>query len=244
MILPLDSNLRNPPKLISPKLVLVFNAIRYSVDICEISIHRLITNLENLQKDSETEIFDIPCIFSDVWSIINNSVIFKKIICREFNIKETEKALVEINKATHLRHSNQHIDERLKEEILSDVLPVYGMLSWRTEKNEQNVFNATTIYSGTFTSKENIKMTISNPTGIDKIKGNINMLEFRSIIREKKNKKFVYREESIILDQIISDMKKLIIHFDKQLNEQLKKHNLDEKHLSDLIFQIGPIKTV
>jgi len=243
MIIPLDSNLRIPPKVISPKQVLVFNAIRYSIDICEISLDRLITNLEKFENDSETKIFDIPSIFLDIWSIINNSVIFKKIICREFNINEKENNLIEINKAKNLRDSNQHIDERLKEKLLTDELPVYGMLCWRSETNEKNVFNATTLYSGTFTSKEKIKMTISNPTGIDKISGNINMLEFRSIVREKKNKKWVYREESVILDQIISDIKKWIIHFDKQLNEELKEYYLGERHQSDLILKTGPIIT-
>lgn len=241
MILSLNSNLRNPPKIISPKQVLIFNAIRYSIDICEISLRRLITNLEKFQDDSKSDKFDVPSIFLDVWSIINNSVIFKKIICREFNIDENEKSLLEINKAKNLRDSNQHIDERLKEKILTNELPVYGMLCWRTERNEKNIFNVTTLFSGTFTSKEKINMIISNPTEVDKIIGKINMIEFRNIVREKKNKEWIYREESVFLDQIISDIKKWIDLFDKQINEQLKVYDSVEKHQSDLIFQMGSI---
>jgi len=243
MILPSDSILRNPPQVISPKQILVFNAIRYSIDICEISFNRLMDNLDEFDKGDPPTEFTIPNIFLDVWSVINNSVIFMKIICREFQISPNEKALAEIKKAKDLRDSNQHIDERLREKILSNELPVYGRLNWRNHKGNNKAFYATLLYSGTFTSKEKISMTISNRTDVTKLIGNINMLEFSDIIREKIGKKWIFREESVVLDQIMADLKKWIQFFDEQVNEQLKDHISAKRHLSDLVLELGPIET-
>jgi len=243
MIIPKKSLLRNPPKLLSPRQVLTFNAMRYSIDICEISLNRLIENLRKFETKIGPNISGFPDIFLDVWSIINNSVIFKNIVCREFELNLSDELFTEINKAKSLRDSNQHIDERLSENIMTNELPVYGLLNWRNETKVENIVNISSIYSGTFTSKKKIEMTISNPK-IDRLKGKIHMIEFRGVIRENKNKKRVFREQSIFIDQIISDLRKWIKSFDFEVNEQLKDYDTTEKHISDFSILLKGIKTV
>ena len=241
MLLPENSYLRNPPSIISPKQVLTFNALRYSIDICEISKNRLAEKLYKINGANPIEPFDFPSIFLDVWSIINHSVIFKKIIVREFNIDENEPNLEEINKAKNLRDSNQHIDERISEPLFSNDLPAYGLISWRRKGINENLIDVSTIYSGTFTSKREIKMTIRNPDFETDFE-NAHMIEFTSIIREKENGKWVFKEQNILIDKIIYDLSCYVELFDNQINEQLGKYKNIEIHKSDLIVQMTGIR--
>lgn len=125
MILPLKSHIRNPPKILLPQQVVSFNAIRYSLDICQLSHERLIKKLSEQTEKRDIEPIDFPEIFSDVWSIINNAQMFGKIICREFGISKTEPKLSEIVKAIDFRNSNQHLEERISQVLSVDDLPVY-----------------------------------------------------------------------------------------------------------------------
>lgn len=79
MILSNNSYLRNPPVIIDPKQVVVFDSIRFSLDICDISYSRLKSNLSLLADKVKISQKDYPEIFLDVWSLISNSVIFYKI---------------------------------------------------------------------------------------------------------------------------------------------------------------------
>jgi len=115
MILPLNSKIRYSPIEIEPNQVLTFNAIRYCTDICEVSFLRLVGNLSIITEKGITHCFDSPTIFSDVWSIINNAVIFKKLLCQELKVPADNERFKEINKAIKLRNTNQHIAERLSE---------------------------------------------------------------------------------------------------------------------------------
>lgn len=238
MILPLNSHIRNPPTILLPKQVVLFNAIRYSVDICELSHERLIKKLSEQTEKRDIEPFDFPEIFSEVWSIVNNAQMFGKIICREFGISKAEPKLSEIIKAIDFRNSNQHFEERISQVLSVEDLPIYGFLSWRKNYFETNEIVLSTIYSGTFTNKSNISMPISNKKQIelDRI---IQKIEFSNVIREKgKSGKWEFNEHKISISKLISDLKSWIDHFDKQINEQFDKVEDLEKHTSDLVIKI------
>jgi hypothetical protein len=238
MILPLNSYIRNPPTILLPKQVVSFNAIRYSLDICQLSHERLIRKLSEQTEKKDIEPIDFPEIFSDVWSIINNAQMFGKIICREFGISKTEPKLSEIIKAIDFRNSNQHFEERISQVLSVEDLPVYGFLSWRKNYLETDEIILSTIYSGTFTNKSNVNMPISNEiqTEPDEI---IQKIEFSNVIREKDNSgKWEFNERKISISKLISDLKSWIDHFDEQINEQFDKIENLEKHKSDLIIQM------
>ena len=82
MIIKPNSFLRRPSTKIHPEQIIIFNAIRYSVDICEMAFNRLEKNLYEFQKQYYDGKY-IALIFSDVWTIINNGAILKKIICKD-----------------------------------------------------------------------------------------------------------------------------------------------------------------
>lgn len=236
MILPKESYIRYPPTKIHPDQIVVFNAIRYSVDICEISYLRLIENLSMLTDKGKIDNQDFAKIFLDVWSIINNSVIFKKIVCREFGLSGNEIHFKEINKAIKLRDTNQHIDERLSPVFANNDYPIYGSLSWiKLYPNSEFIYSA--IFSGSFTNKESANISISNRNN-DELDDVIQKIEFTSIARKGTRQNHIFENESILINQIIKDLIWWISELDKQLAELNKKAEFSEIHSSDLLIQL------
>lgn len=238
MILPMNSYIRNPPKILLPKQVVTFNAIRYSLDICQLSFQRLIKKLSEQTEKKEIEPIDFPEIFSDVWSIINNAQMFGKIICREFDISKTDPKLTEIIKAIGFRNSNQHFEERISQILSVEDLPIYGSLSWRKNYLETNEIILSTIYSGTFTNKSIVSIPISNKSQIENDMV-IQKIEFSNVVREKdKSGKWNFNECKISISRLLSDLKIIVDWLDKGVYEELAKRQDLEKHKSDLIFQL------
>ena len=238
MILPKKSHIRYPPTIVLPKQVVIFNAIRYSVDICDISYQRLIKKLSEQSERINVEPLDFPEILSDVWSIINNSQMFGKIICKEFKINKNEPNLSETIKAINFRNSNQHFEERISQVLTEKDVPIYGFLSWLKKYPKSNEFVYSTIYSGTITNKGKISMPISNETQteLDEI---IQRIEFTNVVREKNNLgKWEFNEKKISISKLMSELKNWVDHFDKQVNHKFEKIEKSEKHISDLIIQM------
>lgn len=240
MLLPKNSFIRYPPTLLDPKQVVTFNAIRYCIDICDISINRLINNLSELTEKSVVDSYDFPNILLDTWSIINNTYMFGKIITKEFDVKLEDFKLLEINKTKDLRDSNQHLEERISQTLSIDDFPIYGFLSWRKLYVGTNDCIFSTIYSGSFTNKEKLNMSITNisykePNDI------IQMIEFTNVVREKKNGVSSFVEQSISISKLISELIEGISILDKQVNEFFKDKEINELHTSDLKIQLKGI---
>lgn len=236
MLLPKNSFIRNPPTLIDPKQVVTFNAIRYCIDICDISINRLIKNLSELTEKPNVEPFDFPNILLDIWSIINNSYMFGKIISNELKIKFDDYKFLEINKIKDLRDSNQHLEERINQTLSVEDYPIYGFLSWRKLYPGTNDCIFSTIYSGSLTNKKKLNMSITNisykePNEI------IQMIEFTNVIRVKKNGVSSFEEQSISISKLISDLIEGLDILDKQVKEFLQDKEITELHTSDLKIQ-------
>ena len=240
MLLPKNSFIRNPPTVIDPKQVVTFNAIRYCIDICDISINRLIKNLSELTEKSNVEPFDFPNLLLDTWSIINNSYMFGKIINKELNIKFDDYKFLEINKIRDLRDSNQHLEDRINQTLSVEDFPIFGFLSWRKLYSGTNDCVFSTIYSGSFTNKKKLNMSIKNilykePNEI------IQMIEFTNVIRVKKNGVYSFVEQSISISKLISDLIEGINILDNQVKEFLKDKEITELHKSDLKIQFKGI---
>ena len=161
-----------------------------------------------------------------------------KIICREFNLTTKEPYLQEIYKAKNLRDTNQHLDERLNQILSKEDLPIYGTLSWWENSEQSNETTLSAIYSGSFTNKKKASINITNKS---KFNENIDIqrIELTSIIREGKRKKYNFREESVIIDKIIGELKWWVNHFEKQMNKQFKGFDVSKRHQNDFIVCLG-----
>lgn len=230
-----ESHFRFPPKKLKPEQVIVFNAITYSVDICEITYDRLYNELIKFSEKPRSRNENFPKIFADVWTIISNATIFMNLITRHFDLETDEPMLTELNKAKKLRNSYQHIDERISEVLTLNDLPMYGSLSWIRNIPNSNKFQQFMLYSGVFTNhKESVGGQMITPTmeiGIDEI----DEIIFESITKQGRN----FPKVTISIKKLISDIQNWIGHFEKQINEQLESYGKMERHNTNLFFQVN-----
>lgn len=232
MIINPNSFFRRPSTKIQPEQIIVINAIRYSVDICEMAFNRLEKNLYEFQEQYYDGNY-IALIFSDVWTIINNGAILKKIICNNFNISDNDPIFGILNKIKGLRDTNQHIEERAFQIFnYPELPPVYGTISWYAKKKENDFEGIiTTIYSGTIFRSINAEM--ENPAGKENPKI-VNDIKFEGIERVGKSD---FVKSTIYINHVIDDIKKLIQNFEEQFENQFKDIDMSERHVSDLIIQ-------
>jgi hypothetical protein len=238
MIISTNSIFRRIPIVLIPEQITVFNAILHSVDICEVTFNRLEDNLYKIAFNPKGNNL-VPIIFSDVWSIINNAIILKNIIKKHFNIDESDLLIKGFKKLEGLRHSNQHLDERINQvKSIENLPPIYGAISWYSKKEEKDENGVlTVIYSGTHVDKTRI--IPENPAGKINPK-KVNHIKFTGI--ERKGMSDDFFETSVYINSIIDDIKKLIDHFEIQIEEHSKITDFSIRHNSSLIFQLEIIE--
>lgn len=226
------SYLRTPPKRLTPKQVLIFNGIRYSIDICDFAFDRLTKNLYKFSFSQDNSIPAFPVVFSDVWTIINNATIFYNIVTRLFGIDKDDPIFEKIKGIEFLRHSQQHIDERIDEVLLEKELPIYGSLSWYAQKEPDSMEGKIiTLDSGTITHRQSIKAPTVNQVGRVNDK-TINDIDFSMVVKINKH----YEVKTIKLNELMTDLAAIINHFEGQLTDQLKEHEPMDRHINDLII--------
>ncbi|HLF52910.1 hypothetical protein [Flavobacterium sp.] len=229
-----NSILRSPPKLLHPDQIIVFNAIRYSVDICEVTFNRLEKNLFDFTFTPQNGNF-ISLIFSDVWTIINNATILKKVIKKHFNIDDNDPLLIGLKKLEGLRNSNQHIEERIDQiKSFDDLPPIYGVISWLSKEDENSDEGMLSIiYSGTI-NKDKVTHPVNPADKINRKK--VNDIKFTGI--ERKGRTDIFFETSVYINKIMDDIKNIIDHFEIKISEDLKDVDYSDRHKSDIIIQL------
>jgi hypothetical protein len=229
MIISNTSYFRRPPIILEPKQVIAFNGISYSIDICELAYLRL---KESLFKSSfpEGAMVQSTAIFSDVWTIINNANIFHKLVSTQFKIDRKDPLFNSLNEIEALRNSNQHIDQRIDEVILSQQLPIYGSISWYAkEELGSPLGKIITLDSGSFSYKSQVTMKPVNPIGKSSDES-INVIEFTGIKRINSN----FITGTINIDDLLVGLKFVIDHLEGQLVEQLKGYEPLQRHNHEL----------
>lgn len=238
LIIPSGSYLEHPPTFINPQLVLILNAIRYSVKICEISNIRLCKALSDLTENPKVEEYAFPEIYLEAWSIINNAVIFRNILEKHFEIDLKDNLFIEINKARELRNTYQHIDERITEVFIKEDLPIFGSVSWfkRYPESDKAIFCST--YSGSFTNRQMPDVKFSNVID-ENLNNQIQKIELASIVRiQHKNPKKEFQKSIVHLSTLIYDLNEIIRNIDLDMKEFYKNLNSTERHLSDFIIKL------
>jgi hypothetical protein len=243
MILSQNSYIKNPSVVFNKELIVSLNAIRYSVEICELSYLRLTDLLSKMaeKKGNGINDYEFSEIYSETWSIINNAVVLRKVLYTHFEIDLKAPVLNEINKAVRLRDSYQHIDERIKQILAENDFPVFGALSWykRYSNSKKAIFCST--YSGSFTSKMLPKVIFSNEK--DENQDNfIQKIELTNIVRERVNsKKDRFFESTIHISKLIYDLSDIMEHIEEGLKYSFPDIDLKERHKSDLIIRLKGI---
>lgn len=240
MIIKNDSFFKNPPKHLNPELVSVINAIRYSIEICEISYIRLVGQLDEIsvKKNNYLKEYEFASVFLDAWSIINNAVIFRKILNEHFEIDKNDILFKELNKAVQLRDTYQHVDERITQISATKDIPIFGILTWLKTFIDSNKFVSCSLFSGSFTNKETGKIKISNSKDENHL-NSIQNIELTAIVRQRVTKnKYEFIDSKILLSKIMYDIEDIITILDDGMKIHFSDLINTERHLSDLMIRM------
>lgn len=241
MMISKESYLRFPPIDLEKRQTLVFNAITYNVDICNISYRRLYNELINFNQNPKSTGDNFPKIFADILSIIEYATKFLNIIEKYIDIASESSILNELKKAKKMRNTSQHLDERIDEILLSSELPLYGSLSWIRNIPNSNKYQQYILYSGVFTA--NLSKRIEGKLVSTKIesKDEIGDIIFEFIIKRRKDD---FLKTTISIKKLISDIQFIIDSFNEQLDSQIKmfrngKKAEVERHKTNLFVQLN-----
>ncbi len=165
MIIRNDSPLRFLPRVGDPKMTLLLDGIRTSIDIADISYDRLCKSLidvsDSTKEQKDSYIGSIA--FADAWTIIDSINKLRFLI--QHLLKESEKEHLPISKPIQaitnvhiikeiklyefiasteniklLRDASQHLNARI-DQLLSKKKPIWGIIYWvdsRTIKKQGN----------------------------------------------------------------------------------------------------------
>jgi len=139
MLINNDSPLRNLPSQLNRKQTLFLDAIRYSVEITDLSYTRLkktlIEVVDNQKSGKEITNISLVCVnaLSDAWSIIDSVNRLRNLLDQMPNLKKKSPGLINFNKQTRsvedLRNIFQHLNQEI-ENIIKVNSNALGVINW------------------------------------------------------------------------------------------------------------------
>lgn len=229
-----NSYLRKPPINLNAKQVIAINALSFSVDICEIAFDELLKDLLLFSNNPKSEKLIFPKIFSNVWTIINNSSLFRNILEKHFEVSKTHSYMLEFNNAKKIRNTNQHIEDRINEILTLETLPLYGSLSWYRNIENSNNVEQFFLYSGVFDDVKKVGGQMITPK---KNKSNriIDELIFSSVTKlNEKN----YPVLTISLYKIMEDITFWVEYLELEIAKNLNGIENIERHKTNLYAKL------
>ena len=229
-----NSYLKKPPVNLDAKQVFALNALSYSVDICEMAFEELLNELLIFSDNPKSEKVIFPKIFSYVWTIVNNSSLFRNVLEKHFEVDDEEDYMQEFNKARKIRNTNQHIEDRINEILSLESLPIYGSLSWYRNIENTNKVEQYFMYSGVFNDIEKVggQMVTPEKGKTDRI---IDEIIFSSVTKLNKNE---YPTLTISLYKIMADINFWVEYLELEISKNLKGIENIEKHKTNLYAKL------
>lgn len=134
MLLNNNSVFRHLPVEIGGRNLLILDSLRFTIEIIDRCWERLNINLVCLSMNKQTK--DLPLLFSDAWSIVDNVQRFIKLY-KLLPSDSQHKILDPLTRINEFRNTFAHLDERIDESFLNTKCTFYGAISWEF-KNHQN----------------------------------------------------------------------------------------------------------
>lgn len=225
MILRKSSILQNLPVNLNKRQFLILDSMRFAVEIIENSWTNLITGLRELSNIDSNKVKNLPKLYIEAWSIIDNSHRLRK-LHSQLNIENQHDLMNSIKHVGEVRHTYQHLDERIDESFIDSDMPFYGILTWNFFNSETNKVEPFLTSSGIACHNLDFKYDVTK-FDINKAIDNIDNIKLDTIIRKKENSNWIYKRTSIDLSELIANVKLILEKFEKYLEEQLKIKELE-----------------
>ncbi|ESU18458.1 hypothetical protein FCR2A7T_29400 [Flavobacterium cauense R2A-7] len=222
------SILKNLPLEISRDEILIFDSLRFTLEMIDHSYDKLIESLLKISKGEPDR--NVPAIFGYGWSIIDNSVRIAN-ICKQLPWENENEILGHLHYLKNFRNTYQHLDERIRESLLKTESPFYGVISWVFKDLTNQKFNLYQLISGNLVVGPNAKQTVPDLKNSNE--------EINSILLHTVNKKAELIETD--LTKALFNLKKLTNELERRLEEHCKENNikaLDWSKRQDIVIKI------
>jgi hypothetical protein len=170
MLIPEDSPLRRLPANLNPRQAQFCDGVRFTAEMADLAYQELLRELEPLSGPSGEADVRVraarPFLFA--WSIIDSAHRLRRLVENFPNLAKKNQSpefrtfTNEVQPVETLRHTVQHMDERIHESAESGKA-VWGTLTWLTQPNG-GVLYSCTLVSGAMMPEG--KHRIINPAGL------------------------------------------------------------------------------
>ena len=235
MLIDNDSLLNYLPKKLDPKQALILDGIRTCTHIIEESIRQLYLTLYQCSfDDNKPENYKA---FISTWTIIDNSYRLYRLLLEaqkliKFNINP--EAIKKLKETEQLRHTFQHLDERIEQVFIKEQYPFLGQLSWIARKNiKDNEGYMFCMVCGYYPYKKQVFAPI-NPAG-KSLRNNIDLITINSVGRKGKNS---FDKVQLTIDSLLTSVKTCIKDVELILKKNESLFKIENSSDIDLVYTI------
>ena len=228
-ILKPDSPLNFLPKELGTDQLMIFDSLRFTLEMIDYCYSQLVNSLEDIALKNEKK---TPFkVFHYAWSVIDHCQRFQKLY-RKLNPPENSP-IHHISYLTKFRDAIQHVDRNLKGNVkmIENGRPIYGALKWVVSDTEKGEVYTSLFVSGIF-NIQNITFKQHSQSGYPNLINEI-LLETDTL---KKNE-----ENEINISKLIIEVEEIVSKLDANLNDVIqskKLQRLDWKSKKDVLLNM------
>ncbi len=212
-----ESPLRFLPKEMSSKQFMIFDSLRFTLEMLDYCIEELVNCLEDLKDENQSKIH--YKVFNYIFSIIDHIDRFKKLY---FQLDLNGNCDIEKLKYIYpYRNAIQHIDRNLFNQnvkVIENKRPIYGMLKWIVFEVEKSYAYTSVLVTG-FYEGTPFEFKVPEQSGYPTIINNI-IFETNTLDKSVDNE--------INITQLIDNVSEIVEQIDKMLYHFIKEKRLTQ----------------
>lgn len=228
------SPLNSLPEYLHPRDVLRLDGVRIAAQIIHtelFEIHRLLHEISFSEKKPHSH-----HVFHACWSVVDNAHRLNR-----FARIYQESGLLKVNSLAHdilhkvemLRHSHQHIDERVDQALVEHEQVLFGYLSWVARKNvESSEGSIYSLVSGHY-PYPNQHFSVLNPAGRELL----NTIDLVTIKAMGKNRDKSFVPVELELAAVGLAVKMIVVDIEHFLANFLAKREPSRVREKDILMQ-------
>lgn len=215
-----------PQELKSDQLM-IYDSLRFTLEMIDFNREELIRSLENLSKGEENKIH--YKIFNYAWGLIDHCQRFHSIYKR-LNPPE-DSVINKIGYVYKFRNAIQHVNKNLERVILKNRRPIYGTIKWVVSDPDNGKVRTAILVSGIF-NVNGVTFRQHAQEGYEHFINNV-ILETDTLKKSEENE--------INLSILCDDIREITHKIDQYLLDQINAQNLtptDWKSMKDIMLNL------
>ncbi len=208
--------------------MLYFDALRYSINIASNCHERILKQITDYTYNKDAEKFDYYELVSNSWTYIDHLSKIK-IFCEKLNFKDPENILDSFSVCRFMRHTFQHLDERIEEIFISNNMFIWGTYTWVATRVPGKTYE---LYSAMPGALKTVPVPINLPIDSSStVEQEILRFEVEGLIRFNKDKyekrMFSFLDSFKVLKKISKSIEKSVENATKTLDPNTTFHSQD-----------------